>query len=113
MRKYAFTFFTTLFVLLNITGVAQENPWKPKARGQSDKGQWVVEIHKEDPEMKQVSFYANDNTLMYKEEIKTAKLNVGREKVLKRLEQLLNTIAIEWEKSKTITNHQLVLNYFN
>lgn len=113
MKKYVSAIITAFFIVLSMGIMAQENPWKPIARGQSSKGQWLVERHKEIADLKQVSFYSRDNILMYKEEVKSTKINVNRERVIKQLERLLNTIAVEWEKSKAIVSHQLVQDHFN
>ena len=113
MKRHVSALLVIVLVIFSTAAMAQETPWKPKARGQSDKGQWIVEVHKENPEIKQVSFYTKENILMYKEEIKTTKLNVDKEKVVKRLTQLLNTIAIEWESAKAIASNKLVLDSFN
>ena len=80
MKRHVSALLVIVLVIFSTAAMAQETPWKPKARGQSDKGQWIVEVHKENPEIKQVSFYTKENILMYKEEIKTTKLNVDKEK---------------------------------
>lgn len=113
MKKYAAALVTAFFVLVSSTVMAQENLWKPLARGQSTNGHWVVEVNKETPEVKLVSFYSKDNSLIYKEEVRGTKINVNKEKTIKRMAQLLNTIAIEWERAKAIAGTQLVQAHFN
>lgn len=112
MKKYAATLIAVFCTLLSMSCMAQDNSWKPLARGQSAKGQWVIERHKINPEVQQVSFYATDNVLMYKEEVRNANVNANKDKTVKRLDQLLSTIAAEWEKTKTVAGKQLVISYF-
>jgi|GEM_PF-1603899 len=111
MKNYATGIFTLLLLCASHLLSAQETPWKPIARGQSDKGYWVVEAHKEIRDTKLISFYTKENTLMYKEELSgDQKINTNKEKSIKKLDQLLNSIALQWEKEKAVSGEQIVYN---
>jgi hypothetical protein len=108
MKKQMPILFTLLLSFCVIYGYAQETPWKPAARGQSGNGYWVVQVHQEHKDQKLVTFYTKDNHLMYQEIIKNEKFNINKEKTVTRLNHLLDSIAVEWEKEKKFNGQILV-----
>lgn len=113
MKKSAFLFMTFFFVLIHFITQAQDTQWKPIARGQSANGHWLVEQHRDTALTQRVFFYTKDNLLLYKEEVRGIKINVNRDRTIKRLNELLAKVAGEWQNTHAVASRQLVLDHFN
>ncbi|MGZ8516231.1 MAG: hypothetical protein ACXWWD_02725 [Chitinophagaceae bacterium] len=66
----------------------------------SDKGYWVVESNINSPLDHIITFYNNDNELLYKETVTGVKLNPEKRKVKMKLKRVLESVVLAWEKKK-------------
>ncbi len=66
----------------------------------SDKGYWVVESNIHSPLDHIITFYNNENELLYKETITGVKLNPEKRKVKMKLKKVLESAVLAWEKKK-------------
>jgi hypothetical protein len=66
----------------------------------SDKGYWVVESNINSPLDHIITFYNNDNELLYKETITGIKLNPEKRKVKMKLKKVLESAVLAWKKTK-------------
>jgi hypothetical protein len=113
MKKSAFFFMLSIFMMASLITQAQDTQWKPIARGQSASGHWLVEQHRDTVATQRVFFYTKDNLLLYKEEVRGIKINVNRDRTVKRLNELLAKVAAEWQNTHAVASRQLVLDHFN
>lgn len=67
----------------------------------SEKGYWVVESNVKTPLEHAVSFYDNNNTLVYKETISGVKINPEKRKVKMKLKKILESAVWAYENKKT------------
>jgi hypothetical protein len=67
----------------------------------SEKGYWVVESNINTPLDHVVSFYDNDNTLVYKETLKGIKINPEKRRVKMKLKKILEAAVLAYETKKT------------
>lgn len=92
--------------LISIGALAQ-GPKKSQhrfPRWVSDKGYWVIETNLSSPLDHRVSFYNNDNTLLYSKSITGVRLNPDRKRVKMKLKKELESAVIAWEKNKVLPN---------
>jgi len=113
MKKYAFSLLVLCFVFASLTTMAQDSPWKPIARGQSNDGHWLVEQHRDTATLQRVFFYTKEQLLLYKEEVREIRININKDKSIKRLNNLLAKVAAEWKMNQMVAGHQLVRDHFN
>lgn len=66
----------------------------------SDKGYWVVESNLNSPLDHIITFYNNDNELLYKETLTGVKLNPEKRKVKMKLKKALESAVLAWENKK-------------
>lgn len=66
----------------------------------SDKGYWVVESNINSPLDHIITFYNNDNKLLYKETLTGVKLNPEKRKVKMKLKKVLESAVLAWEHKK-------------
>ena len=88
-----------LFAQLN---TVKKQKGKPKVPAWvSETGYWVVETNISSPKNHVISFYTNDNILMYKETLKDVKLNPEKRAVKMKLKKALETSVVAWyQKTK-------------
>jgi len=80
----------------------------------SDKGYWVAESNRLEPGTCILSFYNNDNVLVYKEETRGLHLNFTKRKTLVKLRKLVDASVDSWEKMKSLESAKnLVANTFD
>lgn len=105
----------TLLSLISIGSFAQlsfQQERRPKFPGWvSEKGYWVVESNIHSPLNHVVSFYTNDNKLIYKETLTDIKLNPEKRKVKLKLKKILESAVLAQENKKdgTISGHEMAL----
>lgn len=105
----------TLLSLISIGSFAQlsfQQERRPKFPGWvSEKGYWVVESNIHSPLNHVVSFYTNDNKLIYKETLTDIKLNPEKRKVKLKLKKILESAVLVQENKKdgTISGHEMAL----
>lgn len=89
-----------ILTLISIGALAQEQRKMPYKfpRWISDKGYWVVETNLHSPLNHLISFYNNDNVLLYKKALTGVKLDPDKRKVKMRLKKELESAIIAWEK---------------
>lgn len=88
-----------LFAQLN---TVKKQKGKPKCPAWvSEMGYWVVESNINSPKNHVISFYTNDNILMYKETLKDVKLNPEKRAVKMKLKKALESSVISWYHQKT------------
>jgi hypothetical protein len=104
-----------LFSLVSIGSFAQK-PFQQKKRPNfpawvSEKGYWVVESNINTPLDHVVSFYDNDNTLIYKETLQGVKINPEKRKVKMKLKKILESavLAFETKKANVIPGEETAL----
>ena len=107
--------FLALFSLVSIGSFAQlpfQQERRPKFPGWvSEKGYWVIESNVHSPLTHVVSFYTNDNQLIYKETLTGVKLNPEKRKVKLKLKKVLESavLARENKKDGTIPGQEMAL----
>lgn len=86
--------------LISIGALAQEQRKTTHKfpRWVSDKGYWVVETNLHSPLNHLVSFYNNDNVLLYKKSLTGVKLDPDKRKVKMKLKKELESAIIAWER---------------
>lgn len=94
-------------ILISVGLFAQLDPLK-KQKGKpkfpawvSKMGYWVVETNINSPKNHVISFYTNDNILMYSEALKNVKLNPEKRAVKMKLKKTLESSVIAWYHQKT------------
>ena len=105
----------TLLSLISIGSFAQL-PFQQERRPifpswVSEKGYWVVESNIHSPLNHVVSFYTNDNQLIYKETLTDIKLNPEKRKVKLKLKKILESAVLAQENKKDgiILGHEMAL----
>lgn len=91
--------------LISISPFAQRTPFQQERRPKfpdwvSEKGYWVVESNINSPLDHIVTFYNNDNKLLYKETLTGVKLNPEKRRVKMKLKKILEASVLAWEKKK-------------
>jgi len=91
-----------VLTLIAIGSIAQNhNKAQPVIpRWVSEKGYWVVETNTHYPLDHIVSFYNNNNVLLYKETLKGVKLNPDKRKVKMKLKKVLDSVVMARDKKK-------------
>jgi len=84
---------------------AQRTPFQQERRPKfpdwvSEKGYWVIESNINSPLNQIVTFYNNDNELLYKETMTGVKLNPEKRSVKMKLKKVLESSVLAWEKKK-------------
>jgi hypothetical protein len=105
--KYSFTTFlaATLFVMSGLYGQEVSKEGKvPK--WVSKKGFWQIETNIHTPTKNIVSFFSNDRTLIYKENVDGVVLDLKRSQVKKRLKRALERALLTWEKDRLYRSDQ-------
>jgi hypothetical protein len=101
-QKFKSVLSLILLALISIGSLAQlqrkAHPEIPK--WVSDKGYWVIESNIHTPLDHIVSFYNNDQVLLYKETLNGVKLDPEKRRVKMKLKKLLEAAAFAWEKKK-------------
>jgi len=95
----------TIFSLISVGPFAQHAPFQQERRPKfpgwvSDKGYWVVESNINSPLNHIISFYNNDNELLYKETLTGVKMNPEKRKVKMKLKKVLESAVLALEKKK-------------
>ncbi len=87
--------------LLAQVNTEKKQKGKPKCPAWvSELGYWVVETNINSPKNHVISFYTNDNILMYKETLEDVKLNPERRAVKMKLKKALESSVISWYHQK-------------
>ena len=96
-----------LLILLSLTSIGSfaqlsfQQERRPKLPGWvSEKGYWVVESNIHSPLNHVVSFYTNDNQLIYNETLTGIKLNPEKRKVKLKLKKILESAVLAQENKK-------------
>lgn len=107
--------FLTLLSLISI-GLFAQQPFQQERRPKfpgwvSEKGYWVVESNIHSPLDHVVSFYTNDNQLIYKETLTGVKLNPEKRKVKMKLKKILESAILVQgnKKDGIIPGHEMAL----
>lgn len=100
MKQLFFTFKIIIFFSLLTSGIYAQNLKSKKHRFVSDKGYWVIENNIHNPLNHTISFYNNENELLYKESLTGVKLNPEKRSIKSKLKSVLEASIIAWEKRK-------------
>lgn len=86
--------------MISVGALAQEQRKSPYKfpRWVSDKGYWVVETNLHSRLNHLVSFYNNDNILLYKKSLTGVKFNADKRKVKMKLKKELESAITAWER---------------
>jgi len=102
--------FVTIFIMANAQENSAENaPTRPAWLPEN--GYWVVESNLKTPKHAIVYFYADDDTMIYKEELNAVKLNLKKEKTKMKLKKLLESALWAWEAKKPINETAKIVNF--
>ena len=114
MKSYLKSVLIAIFIATSLTGL---NAQDDTSRNTSTKpfwipenGYWVVESNIKTPRHSIVYFYADDNTMIYKEEIEGIKLNMKKEKTKMKLKNLLESALWAWNAKKPIHETAKIVN---
>lgn len=72
----------------------------------SEKGYWVVASNIHVPKQYIISFYNNDQIMVYKEEVKGVKLKLDRRKTKMHLKQVLEAAVLAWNQQQQVKEDQ-------
>jgi hypothetical protein len=98
MKKISlFLFFTTCFLLMRFTGLAQHNK---DFKEQAPEGFWVIESHAKTPKESVVSFYTAGQFLIYEEKISSKKAKLFRAKTVRSLNKTLQQCIAIWDRQQ-------------
>ena len=89
----AFFFFTTC---LNVQSQVNQRTKQP--RWVSDKGYWQIETNIHTPSKNIISFYNNQNVMIYREKVDGVILNLNKKRVKMRLRKGLESAVVDWNK---------------
>lgn len=106
-------FLAIILATLLVTTKAQDSsavsaPLKPVWLPEN--GYWVVESNLKTPKHSIVYFYADDDTLIYKEELNGVKLNLKKDKTKMKLKKLLESALWAWNAKKPIDETAKIVN---
>jgi hypothetical protein len=95
----------SIISLISMAPFAQRTPFQQERRPKfpdwvSEKGYWVIESNINSPLNQIVTFYNNDNELLYKETMTGVKLNPEKRSVKMKLKKVLESSVLAWEKKK-------------
>lgn len=98
--KKGLSFTVLTFIVIGSIAQNQKKAQSVIPRWVSEKGYWVVKTNNHYPLDHVVSFYNNDNVLLYKETVKGVRLNPDKRKVKTKLKRVLESVVMTWEKKK-------------
>jgi hypothetical protein len=98
-----------MLVFISFTSFSQEaevashpktSPWV------SAKGYWVVESNINTPTEQTITFYNNNDVVVYKEVISGVAMKLEKRKVKMQLKKALETSVVAWEENKIIEENK-------
>lgn len=113
--KHYFNLLTVIACLLlgQVTASAQEeaelfsvNSTPTPPCWVSEKGYWVVASNINQPKQYVITFYNNDQVMVYKEEVKGVKLKLHRCKTKMHLKKVLETALLAWSQQQLANENQ-------
>ena len=101
-RQYFLCLTAFLILATSLNVQSQQNHRTKNPKWVSDKGFWQIETNIHTPYKNIISFYNNDNVMIYKENLDGVILDLRKNRVKMRLRKALESAVLSWQKNQVM-----------